>query len=136
MDFLAIRRSLYYLFQIFLNVSLLWMHGETNGQWLAHKKAVAERERQLSLKNEVWSYIVWNFFLLVLLMLRFIAKRHLIYTLAETNTKYVHAVMHICRYMDRYMFWDWVQIKFSRWKHCYSCILSAMLVVNSNKHIF
>ena len=74
--------------------------------------------------------------LLVLLMLRFIAKRHLIYTLAETNTKYVHAVMHICRCMDRYMFWDWVQIKFSRWKHCYSCILSAMLVVNSNKHIF
>nr|POE59557.1 hypothetical protein CFP56_15762 [Quercus suber] len=51
-DFLAIRRSLYYLFQIFLNVSLLWMHGETNGQWLAHKKAVAERERQLSLKKE------------------------------------------------------------------------------------
>ena len=58
MDFLAIRRSLYYLFQIFLNVSLLWMHGETNGQWLAHKKAIAERECQLSLKKEVCSYIV------------------------------------------------------------------------------
>ena len=27
-------------------------------QWLAHKKAVAERERQLSLKKEVCSYIV------------------------------------------------------------------------------
>uniref|UniRef100_A0A7N2LBJ5 Uncharacterized protein n=1 Tax=Quercus lobata TaxID=97700 RepID=A0A7N2LBJ5_QUELO len=54
MDFLAIRRSLYYLFQIFLNVSLLWMHGETNEQWLAHKKAVAERERQLSVKKEVF----------------------------------------------------------------------------------
>ena len=27
-------------------------------QWLAHKKAVAERERQLSLKKEVCSYII------------------------------------------------------------------------------
>ena len=29
-------------------------------------------------------------------MLKFVAKRHLIHTLAETNTKYVHVVMRIC----------------------------------------
>ena len=57
-----------------------------------------------------------------------------IYTGWETQ----NMCMQSCTYVDTWtdLFWDWVQIKFSRWKHCYSCILSAMLVVNSNKHIF
>jgi len=29
---------------------------EWRDQWLAHKKAVAEKERQIALKKEVWFY--------------------------------------------------------------------------------
>jgi hypothetical protein len=55
-------------------------------QWLAHKKAVAERERQLSLKKEV-CYIFWNFCFSVSHMLRFFVRRHLIHTQAGDKHK-------------------------------------------------
>jgi hypothetical protein len=71
-------------------------------QWLAHKRAVAERERQLSLEKEVCSYFVCNIgFISFTYAKVFCAKKkkNLVRTNVETEIQnYVHI------WMDRQIF--------------------------------
>jgi hypothetical protein len=73
-------------------------------QWLAHKRAVAERERQFSLEKEVCSYFVWNIgFISFTFAKVFGAKKKSSSNEGrDRNSKYVHVDVHI--WIDMQMF--------------------------------
>lgn len=96
-------------------------------QWLAHKRAVAERERQLSLEKEVCSYFVWNIgFISFTYAIRFFVQKKK----KSSSNKCRDRNSKICAHMDGHA--DVLRLSADQITPCetiQSCTLSIMLEI-------